>query len=231
MRRERNEICRLRHQATTFFECANQTDQDANIRNFIAEPSNSHINSAAEELGLETMGTVKGRIVQRPNNRVANKSFQKTESHAIRDRRDHCRRTSRRSGRTVLAKVGRTDSEERMTVRDPSKVVRPEAGSILCKSKRVIIINDESKSRHRAARERVRRDGGKLEKKKKSRGIGGGTRVRVVQRGREVPDQNCSQLGLDLEASKTHFRRKPRASSSKHKISTNRAFPTRHCAV
>ena len=32
--------------------------------------------------------------------------------------------------------------------------------------------------------------------KKKSRGIGGGTRVRVAQRGREVSDQNCSQLGL-----------------------------------
>ena len=67
--------------------------------------------------------------------------------------------------------------------------------------------------------------------KKKSRGIGGGTRVRVAQRGREVSDQNCSQLGLDLEASKTHFRRKPRASSSKHIISTIRAFPSRHCAL
>ena len=81
---ERNEICRLRHQATIFFECANQTDQDANIRNFIAGPSNSHVNSAAEELGLETMGTAKGRIARRPDNRVANKSFRKTESHAIR---------------------------------------------------------------------------------------------------------------------------------------------------
>ena len=38
--------------------------------------------------------------------------------------------------------------------------------------------------------------------KKKSRGIGGGTRVRVAQRGREVSDQNCSQLGLGPEASK-----------------------------
>ena len=114
------------------------------------------------------------------------------------DHRGHCRRTSRRSGRTVLAKVGRTDSEERMAVRDPNKVIRPAAGSILHKSKRAIIINDESKSRHRAARERVRRDGGELEKKK-SRGIGGGTRVRVAQRGREVPDQNCSEnLGLAL---------------------------------
>ena len=148
MRRERNEICRPRHQATTFFECANQTDQDANIRNFLAEPSNSHVNSAAEELGLETMGTVKDRIVRRPDNCVTNESFEKTESHAIRDNRDHRRRTSRRSGRTVLAKVGRTDSEERVIVRDPNKVVRPAAGSILCRSKRVIIINDESKSRH-----------------------------------------------------------------------------------
>ena len=76
MRRERNEICRPRHQATTFFECANQTDQDANIRNFLAEPSNSHVNSAAEELGLETMGTVKGRIVRRPDNCVTNESFE-----------------------------------------------------------------------------------------------------------------------------------------------------------
>ena len=69
-----------------------------------------------------------------------------------------------------------------MIVRDPNEVVRPAAGSILCRSKRVIIYNDESKSRHRVAREPVRRDGGKLEKKK-SRGIGGGTRVRVAQRG------------------------------------------------
>ena len=67
--------------------------------------------------------------------------------------------------------------------------------------------------------------------KKKSRGIGGGTRVRVAQRGREVSEQNCSQLGLGLEASKTHFRRKPRAASSKHKISTSRAFPSSHCAL
>ena len=118
-----------------------------------------------------------------------------------------------------MAEVGGTDPKERVIVRDPNEVVRPAAGSILFKRKRVIIINDESKSRHRAAEERVRRDGGKLEKKE-SRGIGGGTRVRVAQRGHEVSDQNCSRLGLDPEARKTHFRVKPRASSSKHIITS-----------
>ena len=99
------------------------------------------------------MGTVKGRIARRPDNCATNESFEETECHAIWDNRDHRRRTSRRSGRTVLAEVGRTDSEERVVVRNPNEVVRPAAGSILCRSKRVIIINDESKSRHRAARE------------------------------------------------------------------------------
>ena len=77
----------------------------------------------------------------------------------------------------------------------------------------------------------ARRRKGKEVGKKESRGIGGGTRVRVAQRGREVSDQNCSQLGLDSEASKAHFRVKPRASSSKHIISTIQAFPSRHCAL
>ena len=63
---------------------------------------------------------------------------------------------------------------------------------------------------------RWRKKGGAVVGKKKSRGIGGGTRVRVAQqRGLEVSDQNCSQLGLDPEASKSHLRVKPRASSSK----------------
>ena len=72
MRRECHEICRLCLQAAIFFECANQPSQDANIQNFLAEPSKCHVNSAAEEPGLKTMRTVKGRIVRRPDNCVTN---------------------------------------------------------------------------------------------------------------------------------------------------------------
>ena len=65
-----------------------------------------------------------------------------------------------------MAKVGRTDSEERVSIRSTNEVVRPAAGSILFKGPRIIIIDDESKPRHRAAREQIRRDGGKQKKKK-----------------------------------------------------------------
>ena len=111
VRRECHEICRLCLQAAIFFECANQPSQDANSQNFIAEPSKCHVNSAAEEVGLETMRTVKGRIARRPDNCVTNESFEETECHAIRDNRDHFRRTSRRGGRTIFLVGGRKYAE------------------------------------------------------------------------------------------------------------------------
>ena len=74
------------------------------------------------------------------------------------------------------AKVGRINPEERVPSRVTNEIVRPAAGSILCRGPRFIIIDDESKSRHRAARERRFGEMAGSRRRRSVRGIGGGTR-------------------------------------------------------